>query len=75
MFLEDIENWLHSLQSSEQLRVFQSLSEYLSVNELKNVMLELEKGSNLLTIHSQMGLIRKYQVDLIRIYNSKKNKI
>ena len=70
MLLEDIEKWLHTLQNSEQLQVFQALSEYLSVNELKNVMLELEKGSNLLTIHTQMGLIRKYQVDLIRIHNS-----
>ena len=70
MFLEDIETWLCSLQKSEQLRVFQTLSEYLSVNELKTVMLEVEKGRTLLAIHSQMGLIRKYQVDLIRIYNS-----
>jgi len=68
--LEDIENWLNSLHISEQLQVFQALSEYLSVNELKNVMLELENGRTLLTIHSQMGLIRKYQVDLIRIYSS-----
>ncbi len=70
MVLEDIEIWLRSLQNSEQLRVFQALSEYMSVNELKNVMLELEKGRTLLAIHSQMGLIRKYQVDLIRIHNS-----
>ena len=70
MDLEDIENWLNSLHISEQLQVFQALSEYLSVNELKNVMLELENGRTLLTIHSQMGLIRKYQVDLIRIYSS-----
>jgi len=69
--LEDIENWLNSLHISEQLQVFQALSEYLSVNELKNVMLELEKGRTLLAVHSQMGLIRKYQVDLIRINNSK----
>ena len=70
MDLEDIENWLNSLHISEQLQVFQALSEYLSVNELKNVMLELEKGRTLLAIHSQMGLIRKYQVDLIRINSS-----
>ena len=70
MFLEDISAWLNSLSESDQLQVFQTLSEYLSVNELKKVMLELEKGRTLLAIHSQMGLIRKYQVDLIRIYNS-----
>ena len=70
MFLQDINDWLNSLCESDQLHVFQALSEYLSINELKNVMLELEKGRALLAIHSQMGLIRKYQVDLIRIYNS-----
>ena len=70
MLLEDISAWLNSLSESDQLQVFQTLSEYLSVNELKNIMLELENGGTLLAIHSQMGLIRKYQVDLIRIYNS-----
>jgi len=70
VLLEDISAWLNSLSESDQLQVFQTLSEYLSVNELKNIMLELENGGTLLAIHSQMGLIRKYQVDLIRIYNS-----
>ncbi len=51
-----------------RLQVFQALSEYLSVNELKAVMSEVGKGRDLLAIHRQMGLIRKYQVDLLRIH-------
>lgn len=68
MFIEDIEDWLVSLPEPDRLQVFQALSEYLSVNELKNVMSEVAKGRDLLSIHKQMGLIRKYQVDLLRIY-------
>ena len=70
MFPEELEKWINSLQYSRQLFVFKALSEYLSNNELKNVMTEVGKGRNLLTVHSQLGLIRKYQVDLIRIHNS-----
>ena len=55
------------MPEDSQLQVFQALSEYLSINELKAVMSEVGKGRNLLAIHRQMGLIRKYQVDLLRI--------
>lgn len=54
-----------------RLQVFQALSEYLSVNELKAVMSEVGNGRNLLAVHRQMGLIRKYQVDLLRIQRLK----
>ena len=50
-----------------RLQVFQALSEYLSVNELKTIMDEVGKGRDLFTIHRQMGLIKKYYVDLLRI--------
>ncbi len=71
MFLEDIERWLASLPEDKRLQVFQVLSEYLSINELKTVMEEVGKGRDLLSIHRQMGLIRKYQVDLLRIQRLK----
>ncbi|MCK5154440.1 MAG: hypothetical protein KAQ93_08790 [Spirochaetales bacterium] len=67
MFLEDIDNWLGSLSEPDQLQVFQALSEYLSVNELKNVMLEVSRGRSLLSIHRGLGLVKKYYVDLLRI--------
>ena len=70
MFPEELEQWINSLQYTRQLFVFKALSEYLSVNELKNVMTEVGKGRDLLAVHSQFGLIIKYQVDLIRIHNS-----
>jgi len=72
LFLEDIEAWLGSLPEDIRLQVFQVLSEYLSVNELKAVMSEVGKGRDLLEIHRQMGLIRKYQVDLLRIQRFKR---
>ena len=71
MFLEDIEAWLDSLPEEAMLQVFQALSEYLSVNELKTIMTEVGEGRDLLSIHRQMGLIRKYQVDLLRIQHLK----
>ena len=67
MFTNEIEDWIETLPESSRLQVFQALSEYLSVNELKNVMDEVVKGRNLFTIHRQMGLIKKYYVDLLRI--------
>ena len=67
MFTEDIEDWIGLLPEEEQLQVFQALSEYLSVNELKAIMAEVAKGRNLFSIHKQMGLIKKYYVDLLRI--------
>lgn len=67
MFVEEIESWLVSLSEASRLQVFQALSEYLSVNELKNVMTEVSTGRDLLSVHRQMGLIRKYYVDLLRI--------
>ena len=67
MFTEEIEDWIESLAEGARLQVFQALSEYLSINELKNVMTEVGKGRDLLSIHSQLGLIRKYYVDLLRI--------
>lgn len=72
MFLEDIEAWLDSLPEEAMLQVFQALSEYLSVNELKTIMTEVGEGRDLLSIHRQMGLIRKYQVDLLRIQSLKR---
>jgi hypothetical protein len=68
LFLEDIEAWIDSLSEDARLQVFQALSEYLSVSELKAVMSEVGKSRDLLAIHRQMGLIRKYQVDLLRIH-------
>lgn len=59
--------WLESLSAERQLTVFKELSRYLSAGELKKVMEHLKKGTDLLTIHRRMGLIHKYQVDLIRI--------
>ncbi|MCK5201759.1 MAG: hypothetical protein KAR21_25575 [Spirochaetales bacterium] len=67
MFVEEIENWIDSLSEDGRLQVFQALSEYLSVNELKAIMDEVGKGRDLFTIHRQMGLIKKYYVDLLRI--------
>ena len=67
MFLEDIEAWIDSLPEDSQLQVFQALSEYLSVNELKVIIAEVNRGRDLLSIHRQMGLVRKYYVDLLRI--------
>lgn len=67
MFTEEIEDWIESLPENARLQVFQALSEYMSVNELKAVMDEVGKGRDLYTIHRQMGLIKKYYVDLLRI--------
>ena len=67
MYTEDIEKWLFSLSESRRLEVFKSLSGYLSSSELKRVMFEVEGGKDLFAIHVTMGLIRKYQVDLLRI--------
>jgi len=67
LFTDDIEVWLSSLSEEDRLQVFQALSEYLSVNELKHVMEELSKCRDLLSIHRGMGLIKKYYVDILRI--------
>jgi uncharacterized protein YaaR (DUF327 family) len=67
VFIEDIDSWLATLSEADQLQVFQALSEYMSVNELKNVMVEVSRGGDLLSIHRKLGLIRKYYVDLLRI--------
>jgi len=65
--MNTIEQWLLSLSNIESLQVFQLLSEYLSVRELKGVMADVRRGKDLYTIHRNMGLLKKYQVDLIRI--------
>lgn len=67
MFIEDIDDWLVSLSEPDQLEVFQALSVYLSVNELKIIMSDVARGRNLLSIHRGLGLIKKYYVDLLRI--------
>ena len=67
MVVSDTETWLGSLSEKEQLHVFKMLSGYLSVRELKTVMSEVEKGRSLLDIHRSMGMLGKYQVDLLRI--------
>ncbi len=67
MFLSDMNIWLGSLSEKEQLQVFKMLSGYLSVKELRIVMSEVKKGRSLLDIHRRMGLLEKYQVDLLRI--------
>ncbi len=67
MFLSDMNIWLGSLSEKEQLQVFKMLSGYLSVKELRIVMSEVKKGRPLLDIHRRMGLLEKYQVDLLRI--------
>jgi len=67
LFTEEIEDWIESLSEDARLQVFQALSEYLSVNELKSIMDQVQQGRDLFTIHRQMGLIKKYYVDLLRI--------
>jgi len=59
--------WLKNLPPDRQLSVFKELSRFLSANELKKVMEQLKRGKDLLTIHRQLGLLHKYQVDLVRI--------
>lgn len=71
MFTEEIEDWIESLPENARLQVFQALSEYLSVNELKAIMDEVGKGRDLYSIHRQMGLIKKYYVELLRIQRLK----
>ncbi len=68
LLLEDIDQWLSLMPEKERLRVFKALSRYLSVNELRSVMEYVAKGGDLLLIHRNMGLIKKYYVDLIRIH-------
>ena len=67
MFTEEIEDWIESLSEDARLQVFQALSEYMSVNELKSVMEQVAQGRDLYIIHRRMGLIKKYYVDLLRI--------
>jgi hypothetical protein len=67
LFTEEIEDWIESLPENARLQVFQALSEYLAVNELKAIMDEVGKGRDLYSIHRQLGLIKKYYVDLLRI--------
>jgi len=59
--------WLDALSVENRFRVFRELSVYLSSGELKKVMDHVQRGEDLLAIHRRMGLLHKYQVDLIRI--------
>jgi hypothetical protein len=67
LFTEEIEDWIELLPEKSRLQVFQALSEYLSVNEIKAIMDHVERGGDLFTIHLQLGLVKKYYVDLLRI--------
>ncbi len=70
MLLEEVDHWLDLMNKTQRFEVFKILSEYLSSNELKSVMESLNRGNDILLIHRNMGLIRKYYVDLIRIHNT-----
>ena len=59
--------WLDALSVENRFRVFRELSVYLSSGELKKVMDHVQQGEDLLAVHRRMGLLHKYQVDLIRI--------
>lgn len=61
------DEWLNTLSAESRFKVFRELSVYLSSGELKKVMEQVQRGGDLLAIHRRMGLLHKYQVDLIRI--------
>ena len=63
----DFEAELDKRDPRGRLEVWKSLAPFLSAGELKTVMARASRGEDLTAIHRDMGLMKKYQVEMIRI--------
>ncbi len=63
----DSGTWI-SLQDEEiQMEFWKRLSHFLNDRELTFVMSELERGIPLLVSHRKMGLLNKYQLEVLKL--------
>jgi len=53
--------------TKKQGKIWKQLARFLSTRELYTVMKRVENGETLYSAHQELGLIRKYQVELLRI--------
>lgn len=63
----DFEAELEKRDPRGRLEVWKSLAPFLSAGELKTVMARAARGEDLTAIHRELGLMKKYQVEMIRI--------
>ena len=62
-----LQTYLLQQTTAKQEKIWKQLAQFLSTRELYTVMKRVENGETLYTAHQELGLINKYQVELLRI--------
>ena len=62
-----LQTYLLQQTTAKQEKIWKQLAQFLSTRELYTVMKRIENGEDLYSAHQELGLINKYQVELLRI--------
>jgi hypothetical protein len=62
-----IREWIKLQPMSVQTEVWKRLTAFLTTIEIRQVMVQVEKGNSLYTAHEKLGLVDKYQLELSKI--------
>jgi len=63
----DLKKYISSYHRTQQEEIWKRFTEFLSTRELRDVMRNVENGETLYSAHDKLGLISKYQIELLRI--------
>ena len=60
-------DYLTHQHPKKQEEIWKRLTVFLSNRELEDVMSRVEQGIDLYTAHNELGLVNKYQVEIMKI--------
>lgn len=61
------EDWIRLQNSDIQIEVFSRISHFLSNSELVSIMEVVNSGVDIVSAHSRIGVLEKYQINIFRI--------
>jgi hypothetical protein len=61
-----IQQWILKQTPEIQMETWKRISHFLNNNELKYIMQGVSRGQSLMTLHDELNLFEKYQIDMLR---------
>lgn len=62
-----IQEWIEIQNRDVQMAVWQQVSHLLSNMELKFIMSGVQTGRDMMSLHEELDVFTKYQVDMLRV--------
>ncbi|QEN06942.1 hypothetical protein EXM22_02645 [Oceanispirochaeta crateris] len=62
-----VQQWITQQPQSLQMEIWKRISHFLNNRELMYIMQEVAQGRDLMTLHNELSLFEKYQIDMLRM--------